>query len=177
MTVAICPLLTRPTSDSLNGTTTCICARSLRTANDLLVEPLFEDAPLEDAPLEDAPLEDVPLAPAPPAPLAPPLELVELLAAALLALVVPVALTDSPTWPDSDTIVPLFGAYSFVPANPCSALRTLTLALLTAARAEARLASRVAALCVSFGASVLAGAVVCVGVVVVCAGAVVVRVG
>ncbi len=55
--------------------------------------------------------------------------------------------TVSPTSPESVTIVPLWGAYSFVFSTACSALWTASLSLFTAARAEARFASRVAALC------------------------------
>ena len=62
------------------------------------------------------------------------------------ARVVPVPETVSPTSPESETIVPLEGAYSFVFCTACSSLCTVSLSLLTAALAEARFASRVAAL-------------------------------
>jgi len=63
------------------------------------------------------------------------------------ALVVPVPDTVSPTSPESETIVPSSGAYSFVSCTACSSLCTVSLSLFTAALAEARFASRVAALC------------------------------
>ena len=63
------------------------------------------------------------------------------------ALVVPVPDTVSPTSPDRETIVPSSGAYSFVSCTACSSLCTVSLSLFTAALAEARFASRVAALC------------------------------
>ena len=50
----------------------------------------------------------------------------------------------------SETIVPSSGAYSLVSWTACSSLCTVSLSLLTAALAEARLASRVAALTVDF---------------------------
>ena len=65
------------------------------------------------------------------------------------AFVVPLPETISPTSPDSETIVPLSGAYSFVSWTACSSLCTASLSLLTAALAEARFASRVAALVVA----------------------------
>ena len=72
-------------------------------------------------------------------------ELEELL---LEALVVPLADTTSPTCPESETIVPLCGAYSLVSPTASSALCTVSWSLLTAALAEARFASRVAVLIV-----------------------------
>jgi hypothetical protein len=76
------------------------------------------------------------------------------------ALVVPVPETVWPTSPDSDTIVPFSGAYRSVFCTAFSSLWTVRLSLLTAARAEARLASRVAALCWEVDALVLVGVVV-----------------
>ncbi len=73
-------------------------------------------------------------------------ELEELL---LEALVVPLPETTSPTCPESETIVPLCGAYSLVSPTASSSLCTVSWSLLTAALAEARLASRVAALTVA----------------------------
>jgi hypothetical protein len=92
-----------PISDSLNGTTSCIELRSLRTANDELVEPDELDAPVEldELAAERAAVEAPPVAAAPD-----PLE--ELLLAG--ALVVPLGDTTSPTWPESETIVPSSGA-------------------------------------------------------------------
>ena len=66
-------------------------------------------------------------------------------------LVVPLPDTISPTWPESETIVPFSGAYSLVSWTACSSLCTVSLSLLTAALAEARLASRVAVLTVVLG--------------------------
>lgn len=143
VTVAIWPTLTLPISDSLRGTTSCIVLRSLRTANAELEEL---DAAEELDELE-APVALRPLAPVAPAPLAPdPLE--ELLE--LEALVVPLPDTTSPTCPDSETIVPLSGAYRLVSWTACSSLCTVSVSLLTAALAEARFASRVAVLIVAF---------------------------
>jgi hypothetical protein len=93
------------------------------------------------------PVAERPVAEAPAAPVelvADPLE--EL--AVLEALVVPLPDTTSPTWPESETIVPLSGAYSLVSWTACSSLCTLSVSLLTAALAEARFASRVAVLIV-----------------------------
>ena len=102
MTVAIWPSFTLPISDSLSATTSCIELRSLSTANDELAE--LED-PVDPVELLD-PVADR-LAEAPVAPVAlDPLD--ELLA--LDALVVPLAETTSPTWPESETMVPLSGA-------------------------------------------------------------------
>ena len=67
----------------------------------------------------------------------------------LEAFVVPLPETISPTWPESETIVPSSGAYSLVSWTACSSLCTVSLSLLTAALAEARLASRVAVLMVA----------------------------
>ncbi len=58
------------------------------------------------------------------------------------ALVVPLAETASPTSPASETIVPVMGAKSLVFESASSALCTVSRSLLTAARAEAMLASR-----------------------------------
>jgi hypothetical protein len=83
--------------------------RSLRTANAELEEL---DALEELEALLVAPVAERPVAPVPaPAVLAPepPDELLE-----LDALVVPLPETTSPTWPDSETIVPLSGAYRLV---------------------------------------------------------------
>lgn len=66
----------------------------------------------------------------------------------LAALVVPLPGTTSPTCPESETMVPLSGAYSLVSWTACSSLCTVSVSLLTAALAEARLASRVAVLIV-----------------------------
>src|SRR4030088_1230845 len=85
VTVATCPALTLPISDSLSGTTSCIDSRWLSTAKAPLeepVEPLDED----EAPAEEAPAEEAPLVP---------VEELELLE----ALVVPVPETVSPTSP------------------------------------------------------------------------------
>jgi hypothetical protein len=94
---------------------------------------------LED-PVEPLGEEVLPVAPAE-------LPLLEALLA-LDALVVPVAETVSPTSPVSETIVPSCGAYSLVFPTACSSLCTVSLSLLAAAFAEARLASRVAELIV-----------------------------
>ncbi len=102
MTVAICPGLTLPISDSLSGTTSLIELRSLRIANaelDELEESVDADVELDAAPAERA-LAAEPVAPAPDSP--------EL--AVLAAFVVPLPETTSPTWPESETIVPLCGA-------------------------------------------------------------------
>ena len=95
------------------------------------------DEPLPVAP----PVGDLPPAPPPEEPLLPELLVLD------DALVVPVPDTVSPTSPDSETIVPSSGAYSFVSCTACSSLCTVSLSLFTAALAEARFASRVAALC------------------------------
>jgi len=139
VTVAIWPSLTLPISDSLNATTSCIELRSLRTAK----EELEESPELLDV-LE-------PVAGRPVAALAAPVELAadpleEL--PVLEALVVPLPDTTSPSWPESETIVPLSGAYSFVSWTACSSLCTVRVSLLTAALAEERFASRVAVLMV-----------------------------
>jgi hypothetical protein len=133
--------LTSPISDSLSGTTSCIELRSLSTAN----EELEEESP-EAVLLFDAPVVERPVAPVAPVPVAP-----DELLALDDALVVPLPETTSPTWPASETIVPLSGAYSLVSWTACSSLLTVSWSLLTAALAEARLASRVAALIVAFG--------------------------
>jgi hypothetical protein len=105
VTVAGWPTLTRPTSDSLSGTTSWIELRSLRTANPELEELELLELPvaLEELPPVAVLPEDVPVA----APLeaVPPEEdeLVE-------ALLVPAPETVSPTSPLRDTIVPLCGA-------------------------------------------------------------------
>ena len=144
--MAGCPTVTLPISDSLSGTTSSIVDRSLRTAK---ADELFEvEAELEDVfeleeptpvsaerTVEEPPVDDDPL------------PLVEEL---LLPLLVPPPETVSPTSPLSETIVPLLGAYSRVSATVSSALCTASLSLFTAAFAEARLASRVAALCLAF---------------------------
>ena len=142
VTVAIWPSFTLPISDSLNATTSCSDSRSLRTAN--ADEPEDEPWPeLEEAAADDEPPADDFTPPAPPVD-EPPLDELPVLAA---AFVVPVPETVSPTSPESVTIVPLVGAYSFVFCTACSALCTASLSLFTAARADARFASRVAALC------------------------------
>ena len=140
--MAIWPALTLPTSDSLSGTTSCIELRSERTANADELE-LEEDA--VDELVELPRVLEAPAPPAAPVVLAadPPEELL-----AVEALVVPPPDTVSPTCPDSETIVPSSGATSFVSATACSSPCTVSLALRTAARADARLASRVAALTV-----------------------------
>jgi hypothetical protein len=130
--------LTLPISDSLNATTSCIELRSLRTANEELEEPpvLLEALePVAERPVAEAPAAPVELA-------------VDPLDELLDALVVPLPETTSPTWPESETIVPLSGAYSLVSWTACSSLCTLSVSLLTAALAEARFASRVAVLIV-----------------------------
>jgi hypothetical protein len=132
--------LTLPISDSLNATTSCIELRSLRTANEELeespelleaLEPVAERpvaAPAAPVELAADPLEELPV---------------------LEALVVPLPDTTSPSWPESETIVPLSGAYSLVSWTACSSLCTVSVSLLTAALAEARFASRVAVLIVA----------------------------
>jgi hypothetical protein len=92
-----------PISDSLNGTTSCIELRSLRIAKAELEElVLLEVLAALDAPVAERPVAPASLAPDPLAP--DPLE--ELLE----ALLVPLPETTSPTWPESETIVPLSGA-------------------------------------------------------------------
>ena len=91
-----------PTSDSLSGTTSCMELRSVSTAKaelDELVEDEAADAPVVLARAPAAPVAD---APVPEEPLE---ELEE-----LVALVVPLAETSSPTCPFSEAIVPLSGA-------------------------------------------------------------------
>ena len=68
------------------------------------------EVPVAERPAAEAPVAPVPLDPDP---------LEEL---ALEALVVPLADTTSPTWPESETIVPLSGAYRFVFWTACSSL-------------------------------------------------------
>jgi hypothetical protein len=115
--------------------------RSLRIANAELEElDAAEELAALVAPVAARPLAPVALAPDP---------VEELL---LEALVVPLPDTTSPTWPVSETIVPLSGAYRLVFWTACSSLCTVSLSLLTAALAEARFASRVAALIVAFAA-------------------------
>ncbi len=135
--------MTLPTSDSLSGTTSFIALRSLSTANEELDEPV---EPEEDEADELAP----PVA-ADPRPLAPvvPSLLPDEACDALDARLVPPPETVSPTSPESETIVPLSGARSRVSATDCSSLLTVSRSLLTAARAEAMFASRVAALIVA----------------------------
>jgi len=79
-----------------------------RTANDELAEPeLDEPDEPEEPPLDEAPAPDLAPADAPDDPDPEPLDEPPLL---LVALVVPVPETLSPTSPDSETIVPLVGA-------------------------------------------------------------------
>jgi hypothetical protein len=126
-----------PISDSLSATTTCIEDRSLSTANDdELDEPVEElEEPVEAPPSAEAPV---------------PVEELLLELRELDAFVVPLADAVSPTSPDKLTIVPFCGAYSFVSWTACSSLCTVRRSLFTAAIAEARFASRVAALTVDF---------------------------
>jgi hypothetical protein len=119
------------TSDSLSGTTSCIEERSLSTAKELEeLEPDPEEpdpeAPVaaEEAPNADAAEDDEPEPDDPD-----PEELEE-------PLVVPLAVTASPTSPE----------------RASSALCTVRRSLLTAARAEAMLASRAAVLSVALAA-------------------------
>jgi hypothetical protein len=78
---------------------------------ELLVVPVAAEEPVVALPLERG-LEEVPPAPAvvldPDSP-----------DVAVEALVVPVPETVSPTWPESETIVPLSGAKSFVFPTAC----------------------------------------------------------
>ena len=115
----------------------------LSTANDDELEDVEEELDDElDEPLPVAPpVGDLPPAPPPAEPLLPELLVLD------DALVVPVPDTVSPTSPDRETIDPSSGAYSFVSCTACSSLCTVSLSLFTAALAEARFASRVAALC------------------------------
>jgi hypothetical protein len=105
--------LTLPISDSLSAATSCSESRSLSTANAEPEDPEPEDPEpdgLDESPfaleaavlerLEEAPVA-LALEPEDPEPLA---ELV------LEALLVPCALTLSPTSPASETIVPVLGA-------------------------------------------------------------------
>ena len=102
MTVAGCPTLTLPISDSLSGTTSFIELRSLSTAKDELVEPLEPEFELDELPVEPPP------APSPAASVA---ELLDEEPSELLdALLVPPPETVSPTSPESETIVPSCGA-------------------------------------------------------------------
>ena len=110
------------------------CGAGRREEPDELAEPAAERPALD----EEAPAAPVALDPDP---------LEELVV--LEALVVPLPDTVSPTWPESETIVPSSGAYSLVSWTACSSLCTVSLSLLTAALAEARLASRVAGLTVA----------------------------
>ena len=146
VTVAGWSTLTLPTSDSLRGATSCIELRSLRTAKEVLEDPEVPD-PLEpvEAPAPPAPAALAPTAedPDPEAPEEAPAE---------EALVVPFADTASPTSPESETSVPLWGARSLVSASASSSLRTVSLSLFTAALAEAMLASRSAGLTVALAA-------------------------
>jgi hypothetical protein len=80
--------------------------RSLSTANAELEEPVELDA--LDAPVVERPAALVALAPVALAP-----DPVEALLE-LEDLVVPPPDTTSPTWPESETIVPFSGAYRFV---------------------------------------------------------------
>jgi hypothetical protein len=126
--------------------------RSLRIAKVELEEPeeSLADVLEEPAPVAaERPVEAAALEPAAPEVvlLEEPLE--------LEVLVVPPPETTSPTWPESDTMVPLSGAYSLVSCTACSSLWTVSLSLFTAALADARLASRVAALTVVVGAAEL----------------------
>ena len=143
VTVAGWPLRTLTTSDSERGTTSCIEERSLSTAKEELEEPepeLEEPVPeaAEAAPKADAAEEDPVPEESEPDPVEP--------------LVVPLAETASPTSPESETMVPVAGARSFVSDSASSALCTARRSLLTAARAEAMLASRAAALSVALTA-------------------------
>ncbi len=104
VTVAIWPTFTLPISDSLRGATSSIELRSLSTAK----EELEEEEELEElaAPVALAPVAPV-RAPVVAAPVVEdPLEELD----ELDALVVPVPETVSPTWPESVTIVPSWGA-------------------------------------------------------------------
>jgi len=92
----------------------------------------------------DAPVAERPAAPAPLA--ADPLDPESLEELLLEDLLVPLPDTTSPTWPESETIVPSSGAKSLVFWTASSSLCTVNLSLLTFARAEAMFASRVAAL-------------------------------
>lgn len=105
VTVAIWPTFTWPISDSLRATTSCIEERSLNTAKDVL-EELEESEELDvlEAPVVERPVEAPPAAEVPDPEDPDPEELL------LEALVVPLADTTSPTWPASETIVPVSGA-------------------------------------------------------------------
>jgi hypothetical protein len=128
-----------PISDSLRGTTRIIELRSARTAKEELEDPVDPVEPVEE---ELEVLERPVAAVGDVAELEPVDELLD------VERVVPVADTSSPTWPESEAIVPVAGAYSLVFATACSSLCAVRASLLTAARAEAMFASRVAVLIV-----------------------------
>jgi hypothetical protein len=122
VTVAGCPTLTLPMSDSLNATVIVIVPASTISAN----------AELEVD--EDDELARLPAV----VPVPPDAELDEDTLAATLD-VVPADIESPGNEPDSDTIVPLLGAYSLVSASASFALRTFAFALSTDACAEATL--------------------------------------
>ncbi len=122
VTVAGCPTLTLPMSDSLNATVIVIVPASTISAN---------------AELEVDEDDELPRLPAV-VPVPPDAELDEDPLAATLD-VVPADIESPGNEPDSDTIVPLLGAYSLVSASASFALRTFASALSTDACAEATL--------------------------------------
>ncbi len=122
VTVAGCPTLTLPMSDSLNATVIVIVPASTISANAELEGDEDDELPRLSAVVPvppDAELDEDPLAAA--------------------FDVVPADIESPANEPDSDTIVPLLGAYSLVSASASFALRTFAFALSTDACAEATL--------------------------------------